>query len=146
QAYRLLENAAPLALEVRPKPAVTLARQALTYFIDATQMRAELEALVNVQEGAVFQHTLSLPAGWEVDRATLHEGDAARHLRVASASSGAHTLFLPEGIDQEHRLVIRLQGPTTPRAAWTLPDIGLSDPNAEAPVVFLERTDHVRLK
>lgn len=142
-AYRLPENATGLSLNVRPRAAVVIARQALTYALDAAGTRAELEALVQVSHGPIFQHRLQLPDNWTITSATLHEGDVGWPVRVAIGSNGHHTLFLPHAATQEHRLLITATGPAVHRKLWTLPEVRLVSSDNEPPLVFIERAHQI---
>lgn len=140
QAFRISEQSQPLVLQVSPKPAQAVARQALTFALEPARVRAELEAVISARDGAIYQHQIQLPDDWEIDEALLYEGEStARKLRVACTNDGVYTLFLPQGVSGEHRLTMRALGPTTPHATWTLPAISLQSATSEPPLVFVER-------
>lgn len=145
QAFQLPVNASRFSLHVEPQAAQFSARQALTYAIVAGEVRAELEALVDVTSGALYQHRVALPEGFEPLEASITEGETTQAVRIARATADSLLLILPAGVSANHRLLVKARANVPTRQPWKLSLLELM--GAEPPLaVFLERASNVRVK
>lgn len=145
-AYRLVPKVAQPVIEVRPVPTTTSARQALTFALEASRVRIELEAVVGATPSPLFQHRLQIPAEWTIDEATITQSGVTRSARIGSDVSGERTLFLPDATTAEHRLIVSASAPLPGKKSWALPDIRLKTGAADIPSVFIERPNQLAVR
>jgi hypothetical protein len=145
QAIALSSGDSRLIVHVEPQAPQFTARQALTYAVTAGEMRAELEALVNVTSGTLFQHRVLLPAGFEPVEASITAEGASREVRITRAAKDALMLSLPAGTSASYRLIVKAKADWPARSPWKLSLLELQ--GAEPPLaVFIERGPSVRVK
>ena len=106
-AYRLPRGETGWTLSTRPHEPHTAADQTLSLGFDEDRIDARFEARLAVASGYAFQHQVTAPEDFKIERISVVAGDADRLQRWSRDEDGGITLFLDGPASGTERLSIR---------------------------------------
>ncbi len=128
-AYHIPRGEAMWVLATQPNTPRTAAEQTVTIGLRSGWTRMHYSADLTIDDGYVFQLELDGPPMFEIENASLIEGEVERVARWASDDSGHITLFLNGPLTGRQRLTLR--GHAIAPASGLLVDSRLALRNAE---------------
>ena len=144
-AYRLPAAEIDWSISTRPREPRTTADQILSFRCDRDHVGLLFEAQLSTTSGYLFQHRLTAPKNWNIEKVSLLEGNVERISRWSRDADGAVTVFLNDAASGQQRLMLYGRLPIEPGQSWSPPRVGLEQCDVRRSTIRLYRRPTVRL-
>lgn len=115
----------PLPFVVRRTAGKFAGKEFLQVYVEATQVRLQYAAQVELQNDAIFQYALTTPPGFVADQLEVESADGTMPVRGFRTSDNVLVLDIDPPLTSAHRLRVTGICPIADADLWSLPTIRL---------------------
>ncbi|HEY2147715.1 MAG TPA: hypothetical protein VGH32_07240 [Pirellulales bacterium] len=145
-AFLLRDAETETAFAIHPRSPQLTSNEWLVVSSSASRLRTAWLSEVEVQGGALFAVRVAAPADFQVNEAMLVEKSGLqRPLRWSRDSTGGLNLFLPGGLEEQIKLLVRGETPIAIDKPVSVPNLRIDDCKIDSLSVLVYRNPSVLL-